>query len=103
MTEEQFEDISACWECSVKHVTCARIEYFEYLQDNESVRDLVWCIGDLACAEKHLISLEPDLADMVRLVRKKVMGDGISLGEFDQMVLMICSYAGMFKKDLKEE
>jgi len=96
-TETKTEDISACWECAVKHITAARIEYFEYLQDNESVRDLMWCIGDLACAEKHLISLEPDLAEIVRIIRKNIMGKNISLGDFDQAVVLVCGNAGLFK------
>ncbi len=89
-------DISACWECAVKHVTSARIEYFEYLQDNESIRDLMWCIGDLACAEKHLMSLDKDLADVVRLTRKNIMGRNIDLGDFDQLVVLVCSMSGLF-------
>ena len=91
IVEEDISDISACWECAVKHVTSARVEYFEYLQDNESIRDLLWCIGDLACAEKHLISLDADLA------RKNIMAKNITLGEFDQVVVLICSAAGLFK------
>ncbi len=96
--EEKVEDISACWECAVKHLTCSRVEYFEYLQDNESIRDLMWCIGDLACAEKHLISLDSDLAEAVRFLRKRIMSRNISLGEFDQVVVMICSMSGLFEK-----
>lgn len=96
--EEKIEDISACWECAVKHLTCSRVEYFEYLQDNESIRDLMWCIGDLACAEKHLISLDSDLAEAVRFLRKRIMSCNISLGEFDQVVVMICSMSGLFEK-----
>ena len=97
MEKDSFTDISACWECSVKHLTCARVEYFEYLQDNESIRDLMWCIGDLACAEKHLISLDSDLADVVRYLRKRIMGKDIKIGEFDQVVTMVCSMSGLFK------
>ena len=95
--ENSFSDISACWECAVKHVTSARIEFFEYLQDSESLRDLMWCIGDLACAEKHLISLDSDLAELVRFLRKRIMERNITLGEFDQVVIMICSASGLFK------
>lgn len=97
IVEEDISDISACWECAVKHVTSARVEYFEYLQDNESIRDLLWCIGDLACAEKHLISLDADLAEAIRLTRKNIMTKNITLGEFDQVVVLICSAAGLFK------
>jgi len=97
IVEEGFSDISACWECAVKHVTAARIEFFEYLQDRESIRDLMWCIGDLACAEKHLISLDPDLADAVRQTRRNIMSRDISLGDFDQAVLLVCATSGLFK------
>ncbi len=100
---EKVEDISACWECAVKHITCSRVEYFEYLQDNESIRDLMWCVGDLACAEKHLISLDKDLAEVVRYLRKKIMSFNIELGEFDQVVLMVCATAGLFKNRVKEQ
>lgn len=93
----EYGDISACWECAVKHVTSARVEYFEYLQDNESIRDLMWCIGDLGCAEKHLISLAPDLADAVRFLRKRIMSENISLGLFDEVVMIVCSTAELFK------
>lgn len=99
----EYGDISACWECAVKHVTSARVEYFEYLQDNESIRDLMWCIGDLGCAEKHLISLAPDLAEVVRFLRKKIMGGNISIGLFDEVAMIVCSSAGLFKdRGLKE-
>lgn len=96
--KDSFTDISACWECSVKHLTSARIEYFEYLQDNESIRDLMWCIGDLACAEKHLFSLDKELADVVRFLRKRLMGKNIDIGEFDQVVTMVCAVSGLFKE-----
>lgn len=95
--ENSFSDVSACWECAVKHVTSARVEFFEYLQDNESVRDLMWCIGDLACAEKHLISIDSELANLVRFLRKRIMEKNIELGEFDQVVVMVCSMSGLFK------
>ena len=95
--DDSIMDISACWECAVKHVTTARVEFFEYLQDNESIRDLLWCIGDLGCAEKHLISIDSDLAEAVRYLRKKIMGKNIDLAEFDQVVLLVCAAAGLFK------
>lgn len=102
--EDVFSDISACWECSVKHLTCARVEYFEYLQNNESIRDLMWCIGDLACAEKHLFSLDRDLAEAVRYLRRRIMANDIELGEFDQLVVMVCSFAGLFKeREIKDK
>ena len=97
IVKEDFFDLSACWECAVKHVTSARIEYFEYLPDNSSIRDLMWCIGDLACAEKHLLYLDTDLADAVRVTRKGIMGKNIPLGDFDQVVLLVCSMSGLFK------
>lgn len=96
-SKEEVTDISACWECAVKHITCARVEYFEYLQDNESIRDLMWCIGDLACAEKHLISLDADLAEAVRITRKNIMAKNITLADFDQVVVLICATSGLFK------
>ena len=96
--DEPINDISSCWECAVKHVTCARVEYFEYLQDNESIKDLMWCIGDLACAEKHLISIDDTVASVVREIRKLIMQYNIPLAEVDDMVLAVCEKANLFKE-----
>ena len=49
-------------------------------------------------------TLRRDLADAVRYLRRRIMANDIELGEFDQLVVMVCSFAGLFKeREIKDK
>ena len=96
LDKDSERDISECPHCAVKHMVMARVEYSEYLQNVEDIADLMWAIGDLGCAERHLMSLNPSLSDCVRQLRLSLMEGNIDIGTFDSVCVIICKECGLF-------
>lgn len=89
-----------CLECATKHITMARIQYDEYRQDNKAnISDLINCIGNLGCAETHIIDSHPEVCSAIREARKTIMSDNyIDINLFDELVLLVCKVSGLVNR-----
>lgn len=89
--------MNSCLECATKHITMARIQYDEYRQSpRDNASDLINCVGNLGCAELHLIDTNPELCAACREVRKTIMKDNkVDEVLFDDVVIAICTASGL--------
>ena len=93
--------MNACLECATKHVTMALVQYDEYIQcPEDNSTDLINCIGNLACAEMHLVDEHPELSQACREIRKTIMANNrVEKNLFDEVVVGICGAAGLFNQN----
>lgn len=89
--------MNSCLECATKHITMARIQYDEYRQSpHDNATDLINCVGNLGCAELHLIDSFPELSSACREVRKTIMAKNkVDEVLFDSVVISVCNASGL--------
>lgn len=100
--EEKIEDkvlidVLDCPACALKHVAKARVCYGEYLQNPDFRLEFALCIGNLGCAEDHLLTSRPDLANTCRTLRIMIMEHTLSdIQLFNDFLEIISEFSGLY-------
>lgn len=88
-----------CCECALKHVSKARCQVMEYRQDPIYELELINAIGNLGCAEDHLLEKHEELAAAVRACRHLLENGIFDLAPIDHVAIQIANLTDIFTKN----
>jgi len=94
--DDDLKNAFDCAECALKHVAKARCQVAEYRQDPIYKLELVNAIGNLGCAEDHLLERYPMVATLVRECRLSIENRDFNLAPIDYAAMLIANLTELF-------